>query len=1135
MITLFINEISESLKKNKPWQDLLQQYCSTSGTPLNLSGPKGAFLAAILADLFKYTKDSLLIVTPTERDAEELEADLSLFSSNIILFPWWGTMLYKGVSAQASIFGSRVRTLIEISETKSIVIASQKAALSFLPPKEYLLSNKITLKKGDEFDPVHLEEILQEFGYSRVPRVTVHGEFALRGEVLDVFMPGMDDAVRIVFDFDEIEEIKAFDPINQSSTSLSEEITFYPVKEVLWTDERIAVLEKRLGEISTDKIDSIDFNSVLETLKTSREIRGEELFFPLSFEKPSTLIDYISEKSALFLSQKERLESSYEVLHKEYHELYIEALRMRFSVPAPEYILSDQRVFTKPKQINLHSLKQDKHRDEVLYEMECDPGRSFFGNISYLKEELMLYKKDNFKCFIFAESDSQADRITYMLNGFDIEVIPESISSGFSLPLNKIVVIQENEIFGRRKRVPSTVKRIKSAAIDSFIELNPGDLVVHVNYGIGRFRGIERIKAAGNERDYISIEYAGEDSIFVPIEQVNLVQRYIGNEGRSARLDKIGGKTWDTKKNKVRKSVEDLADMLVKLYARRQNAKGFAFAVDNDFQVAFEASFPYQETEDQLTSIDEVKKDMEAPRPMDRLICGDVGYGKTEVAMRAAFKAVMGGKQVALLCPTTILAEQHYENFCDRFKRFPIEVGHLSRFVTKKDQKKVLESITDGSCDIVIGTHRILSKDLKFKNLGLMIIDEEQRFGVKDKEKLKNIKASIDSLAMSATPIPRTLHMSLLKIRDMSVLKTAPYNRQPIETFIQAYDPDIIASAIRREVERGGQVFFLHNRVESLDSVQLYLQQLIPEVFIESAHGKMTGKELEDVMHRFVHGAFQVLVATTIIENGIDIPNVNTIIIDRADMYGISQLYQLRGRVGRSGKLAYAYMFYPEQKTLSELAMKRLQAISDFTELGSGFKIAMKDMEVRGAGNLLGREQSGEIVSVGFDMYLRLLEEAVAERTDDDKKEEAPEVYLELDYTGFIPDLYIDDPTEKMEVYKKIASVISDDDLDKVHSELHDRFGPLPDEVQSLLSLAEIRIICRKLWISSMKERGGVVAVEFGKIAKLSIDKVMRMTGKSGGLVKFNPTSQAGLLIQTGKIGLKEKSEFLREKLSNLI
>ncbi len=1135
MITLFIKEISDSLKENKKWQSLLQQYCTTSGKPLNLSGPKGPYLAAVLSDLFKYTKDSLLVVTPTERDAEELLSDLQLFNDNIILFPWWGTMLYKGISAQTSIFGKRVKSLIEISESKSIIIAPQKAALSYLPPKEYLLSNKMLLKKGDEFDPVKLEELIQGYGYSRVPRVTVNGEFALRGEVLDIFMPGMDEAARIVFDFDEIEEIRFFDPLTQSSTSPSEEIIIYPVKEVLWTDDRIAVLEERLKDISRGKEDEVDFQPVIETLKINREIRGEELFYPLSFKSPATLIDYISEKSALFLMHNERLESSYEVLSKEYKELYIEALREKLAVPSPDYLLNDNTVFSKPKQINFHSLKQDKNKNEILYEMDCEPGRSFFGNISYLKEELDIYKKNRFSCFVFAESDSQAERIKYMLNGYDIHVVPESISSGFSIPDSKITVIQENEIFGRRKRVPSSVKRVKSAVIDSFIELNPEDLVVHVNYGIGRFKGIERIKAAGNERDYISIEYAGEDSIFVPIEQVNLVQRYIGNEGRSARLDKIGGKAWDNKKNKVKRSVEDLADMLVKLYARRQNAKGFAFPEDNDFQVAFEASFPYQETEDQLISIDEVKKDMESPRPMDRLICGDVGYGKTEVAMRAAFKAIMGGRQVALLCPTTILAEQHYENFSDRFKRFPIEIGHLSRFVSRKDQKPVLESLGTGSCDLVIGTHRILSKDIQFKNLGLMIIDEEQRFGVKDKEKLKNLKASVDSLAMSATPIPRTLHMSLLKIRDMSVLKTAPYNRQPIETFIQEYNPDIIAGAIRREVERGGQVFFLHNRVESLDSVQLFLQELVPEVFIETAHGKMSGNELEDKMHRFVHGSFQVLVATTIIENGIDIPNVNTIIIDRADMYGISQLYQLRGRVGRSGKLAYAYMFYPEQKGLSELAMKRLQAISDFTELGSGFKIAMKDMEVRGAGNLLGREQSGEIVSVGFDMYLRLLEEAVAERTDDDKKDEAPDVYLELDYTGFIPDSYIKDPTEKMEVYKKIASVVSEDELDRVHAELHDRFGPLPDEAQSLLSLAEIRIICKKLWISSMKERGGIVAIEFGKIAKLSIDKVMRLTGRSGGLVKFNPASQAGLLIETGKIGLKEKSEFLREKLSTLI
>lgn len=1135
MITLFLNEISASLKNNKSWQSLLQQYCSTSGKNLNLSGPKGAYLAAVLADLFKYTKDSLLVVTPTEKEAEELQSDLALYGLNPILFPWWGTMLYRGISAQTSIFGTRVKALHEIRSEKGIVLASQKAALSLLPPPAYLEEKKIILKKGDEFDPVKLEKILQSFGYSRVPRVSVHGEFALRGEVLDLFMPGMDDAVRVVFDFDEIEEIKLFDPVNQSSSSNNDEIILYPVKEVLWTDDRIDVLEKRLKEVTNKKLEGIDFEPILETLRTGREIRGEELYFPLAFENPATLMDYISEKSALFLAQTERLETSYEVMLKEYNDLYVEALRNKYAVPAPGYILGEPAHFSKPKQINLHSLKRERDSDEIFYEMECDPGRSFFGNISYLKEELDVLKKDGYKCFVFAESDSQAERIKYMLSGFDLEILPVSLSSGFSLPSSRIIVIQENEIFGRRKRVPSSVKRVKSAVIDSFIELNPGDLVVHVNYGIGRFKGIERIKAAGNERDYISIEYAGEDSIFVPIEQVNLVQRYIGSEGRGARLDKIGGKSWDNKKNKVRKSVEDLADMLVKLYARRQKAKGYAFPADNDFQIAFEASFPYQETEDQLVSIEEVKNDMEAPNPMDRLICGDVGYGKTEVAMRAAFKAVMGGRQVALLCPTTILAEQHFENFSDRFSRFPVTFGHLSRFVSKKDQKEVIDGLAEGTCDIVIGTHRLLSQDVKFKNLGLMIIDEEQRFGVKDKEKLKNIKASIDSLAMSATPIPRTLHMSLLKIRDMSVLKTPPYNRQPIETFIQEYNPDTIAGAIRREVERGGQVFFLHNRVESLDSVQLYLQELVPEVFIETAHGKMSSAELEDVMHRFIHGAFQVLVATTIIENGIDIPNVNTIIIDRADIYGISQLYQLRGRVGRSGKLAYAYLFYPEQSALSELAMKRLQAISDFTELGSGFKIAMKDMEVRGAGNLLGREQSGEIVSVGFDMYLRILEEAVAERTEDEKKEDAPEVYLELDYTGFIPDNYINDPTEKMEVYKKIASVLSEEDLNRVHSELHDRFGPLPDEVQSLLSLAEIRIICGKLWISSMKERNGVVAVEFGKIARLSIDKVMRLTGKSGGLIKFNPRSQAGILIETGKIGLKEKSEFLREKLSALL
>ena len=697
-----------------------------------------------------------------------------------------------------------------------------------------------------------------------------------------------------------------------------------------------------------------------------------------------------------------------------------------------------------------------------------------------------------------------------------------------------MIAIQENEIFGRRKRTAASVKKVKSKVIDTFVELNQGDFIVHINYGIGQFKMIERIKAGGTERDYIQLLYADEETVFIPIEQVNLIQRYIGQEGKAPRLDKLGGKSWNTRKAKVRKSVEDLANHLIGIYSKRKNAQGFAFPKDTDWQIEFEASFPYEETEDQLVCIEDVKQDMESLKPMDRLICGDVGYGKTEVAMRAAFKAVVGGKQVAILAPTTILVEQHYENFCERFKNFPVKIEMVSRFVTKAKQIKILEKVKAGDVDLLIGTHRIIQKDVIFKNLGIMIIDEEQRFGVKDKEKMIDIKENIDSLSLSATPIPRTLHMSLLKIRDMSLLTTPPFNRLPIETFIREFNEELAAKAIQTELNRGGQIFYLHNRVETLDDVRRFLERLLPHVLIETAHGQMSSTLLEDKMHRFIHGSFHVLVATTIIENGIDIPNVNTIIIDRADMYGISQLYQLRGRVGRSGKKACAYLFYPEQRALSELAMKRLQIISDHTALGSGFKIAMKDLEVRGAGNLLGRQQSGEILSVGFDMYLRILDEAVAEMSN--KEREIPvEVFLELEYSGFIPEGYITDQSEKMDIYKKISSVLTDNELTSLAGEMQDKFGPMPVEMQSLLSIAEIRIICSKLFISSLRERKGIARIEFSKVSVISIDKVVRLINESGGKVSIDPKHPHIMIIQTGNIGLHEKSEYIRERLHFLL
>lgn len=665
------------------------------------------------------------------------------------------------------------------------------------------------------------------------------------------------------------------------------------------------------------------------------------------------------------------------------------------------------------------------------------------------------------------------------------------------------------------------------------MELNPGDYVVHVNYGIGLFKGIERVKTSSNERDYIKLLYADEETVFIPIEQVNLVQRYIGNEGNSTCLDRIGSKSWENRKNKVKKSVEDIAQKLIDLYSKRKAARGFPFPKDGEWQIAFEAAFPYTETDDQLIVAKEIKDDMEKDVPMDRLVCGDVGYGKTEMAMRGAFKAVMGGKQVAFLAPTTILAEQHYETCKERFEKFPVTIAQMSRFVSKAEQKKILDKLSRGEIDILVGTHRIIQKDVIFKDLGLMIIDEEQRFGVKDKERLKQLKTNIDSLAMSATPIPRTLHMSLLKIRDMSLLSTPPQNRQKIETVIDEYNDDRVAEAIRREAERAGQVFYLHNRVESLEEVQKKLQKLVPEMLVDIAHGKMNASELEDIFRRFKMGGFHVLVATTIIENGIDIPNVNTIIIDRADMYGVSQLYQLRGRVGRSDRKAYAYLLYPKGKSLSEIAMKRLQVISDFTELGSGFKIAMKDMEIRGAGNLLGKDQSGDVYSVGFDLYLRLLEDAV-KRLSDEKYETENDVLLDLDYTGYIPETYIMNPQIKMEVYKKIATISSSDELEILYGELLDRFGPLPEEVSSLLSLAQIRITCKKLNISSLREKAGYVYIEFSRVSEISVDKVLRLIKSSSGVVKLDAKQPNVLILNTGKIGLKEKSEYIKEKLESL-
>ncbi|MEW5814540.1 MAG: transcription-repair coupling factor [Spirochaetota bacterium] len=1133
MITLFLKKLTQSLHSYKPYTEIIQLLANRV-FPFEVEGPKGAFLGLLLAELHNYTQGPALVVVPTEREAKELADDIALATPHVSYFPWIELIPYQGAIPQALVLGQRVWNLVKLLQNEKILLITTLRGLLFpVAHKDFIRSKLLKLASGDKLDPERLRYTLSELDYNRVPRVSVIGEFALRGEVLDIFLPGDEEAIRVVFEFDTIEEIKRFNPITQDSTEKLESVTIYPAREILWTDECISALSSYFQTLIPDK--GKEAEDLIEELKRRRTCRDEELFHTLCFPDRGSLLDYLPTESVVFFIDYERLVAGAEIIQKEYRELFTQRKDRRKIDPAPEKVLFEFQVLAgrKKNKVIFPTIRNSTPTFPVKT-IICEGPRSFFGNMVYLKEELSHLVKSGYSISIFAESESQALRIEHLLKDFPLQVIPQHISGGFSVPDLKIMAIQENEIFGRRKRVPQSVRKAKSRVIDTFVDLSPGDLVVHINYGIGKFKGIDRIKAAGTERDYIQVEYADEETIFIPIEQVNLIQRYIGSEGATPRLDKIGGKAWENRKRKVTKSVEDLAERLIKLYSRRKTVQGFAFPPDTDWQLEFEATFPYEETADQIRCIEEVKADMEKSRPMDRLICGDVGYGKTEIAMRAAFKAVVSGKQAVFLAPTTILAEQHYENFKERFERFPVRMGMLSRFVSRGEQKKLGHGLAAGDVDLIIGTHRILQKDIHFKNLGLIIIDEEQRFGVKDKERLKELKTSVDCLALSATPIPRTLHMSLLKIRDMSLLTTPPQNRLPIETFIQEFDEAIVADAIRREVQRGGQVFYLHNRIETLDNVKLFLQKLVPEVLVECAHGKMSAYELEDIMHRFVHGGFHVLISTTIIENGIDIPNVNTIIIDRADIYGISQLYQLKGRVGRSDIPASAYLLYPEERVLSELAMKRLKIISDFTDLGSGFKIALKDLEVRGAGNLLGREQHGDILAVGFDLYIRLLEEAIAELSEE-KEEKPPEVYLELEYSGFIPDTYISDQTEKMEVYKKIAAITTEEELDRVFSELQDRFGPLPVEVLSLLSLAEIRILCGKLFISSLKERKGTLEVEFGKVSIISVDKLLNLIKNSGGKVQLDPHRPHVLIMKTDLIGLSEKSEFIRDRLSALL
>lgn len=1029
-------------------------------------------------------KGRVFAIFPTDERAKSAYDEISsIDGGEALFFPSNGKLLYSD-KYDTSLEYQRLDAIKRIREMKrGLIVASLR---SFSSPVISLLDEDgmtLSIKEGDRFDFSLFSSTLSSSGYYKSPNCYEEGTFSIRGEVMDIFPFTFKNPIRLYADFDIVGKIGVFDPMTQKSMR---------------------------------SLKSVDVPL----------LRDEERSFELT-----TLKEVIKEDDYFILSAVERINTSWQSLKKEARARFSEAYKKNADTVLPERLL-----------FPFEDFQRELRRGFLVYDIvsaenfhyRVSSSRSYFGNVRYFREDIKNLRDNGWRVNVIAIAEVQRERLLSVLSEKDVEISIMDISSGFEISDIQLLVVMDKEIFGRRKeRSKAQIERVSSSPLDAFVELKSGDYVVHVGYGVGQFEKIERIRARGNERDYIKIKYDGGEFLYVPIEQANLVQKYIGSDSKAPKLDKIGSISWTKKKEKARESAEKLAKELVVLYREREKSSGFQFMKDNDWQIQFEASFPFTETPDQLKCIEEVKRDMESPKVMDRLICGDVGYGKTEIAFRAAFKAILSNKQVVFMAPTVILAEQHYENFLRRIGSFPINVGILTRFVSYKKQRDTILGLENGKVDIVFGTHKLLNKNLKYRDLGLLITDEEQRFGVRDKEKIKQMKTSVDSLTLSATPIPRTLYMSLLKVRDMSLLTTAPRERQAVDTFIEEYSLERVKEAILRETKRGGQVFYLHNRIEDIDEVVRMLQAELPSLIIEAAHGQMDSDELEDKMHRFIYEGVQVLVSTTIIENGIDIPNVNTIIIDRSDRFGLSQLYQLRGRVGRSDRQAYCYLLYPKGSILNEDAIRRLKVLSDNTGLGSGFKVAMKDMEIRGAGNILGKEQSGHLEKVGLDMYMRLLEEEI-DIIESPDKEKPPEVFLELEYTGFIPDSYISDPEAKFEMYKKIASVDREGELEGLRGELENRFGTIPDDVESLLYIAEIKAIAKRLWIEKISERNNKIEIVFSRISMINPDKVISLIRLSGGNVTLNPNDMTRLYLKTEGFSLKDKALFLLEELRRI-
>ncbi|MDF2839382.1 MAG: mfd [Clostridia bacterium] len=1119
----------------------------------------------IAAAVCESTQKSCLIITHNEIAARKMYEDIGFLNHSKGLLLSSGDIIFRKIDARSGeIKQQRLLTINELlaGDTK-IVCASIEALLHKMVPANRFNDIKRTIAIGNV---VVIDEIISLFylaGYERIDMVEGRGQFSVRGGIIDFYPLTEENPIRIELFDDEVDSIRYFDVMTQRSIEKIKTIEINAARELLLHDHELKdaakalehALEKRSKALNSagKKKDIEKLNEVIrediDKLNQGVYFEGIERylnFFKLEF---SSILDYLKD-FIIIIDEPNRVRQRYDNIELEFQEHFKQLLAVNEALPEQygAYFSYDQLLvkFRNSKCLSFNTLLRSgaDFKPDTIVSFVSRSMHPFHGKLDLLMDELQHWKSKKYKVLILSGTEEKGQRLVQSLRDQDIEaiykssldfdlqdghivVMPGTLSSGFEFPSIRYAVISDREVFSTPKKEGA---KKKGRIIKVFTDLKVMDFVVHENHGIGQYVGIEKLTVGGLTRDYLHIKYGGNDKLYIPTDQLDMIQKYIGGEDKLPKLHKLGSAEWVKTKSKAQKSIQELAIDLLKLYAERQQKIGFAFSPDTRWQKEFEDMFPYEETEDQLKSIEEIKKDMEDDRAMDRLLCGDVGYGKTEVAIRAAFKCIMDGKQTAILAPTTILAQQHYNTCIQRFGSFPVKIDVLSRFKTPAELKKTVQDVKNGTVDLIIGTHKLLQESIKFKDLGLLIIDEEQKFGVGHKEKIKSIKTNVDVLALSATPIPRTLHMSMIGIRDISVIEEPPEERYPVQTYVMEHNEDVIRDAIFKEIARGGQVYFLHNRVRSIAKIAARIKELVPEARVTYAHGQMQEKGLEDTMLDFYNGEFDVLVCTTIIEAGLDIPNVNTIIITDADKMGLSQLYQLRGRVGRSNRLAYAYFTYQKDKVLNEVAEKRLQAIKEFTEFGSGFKIAMRDLEIRGTGNLLGKEQHGHMEAIGYDLFIKMLEETLQELKGETAVKQV-DTSIELQISAFIPEAYISDENQKIEMYKKIASMSSQQDLFDIEEEIEDRFGDIPAVVRNLLAIAYIKQLAQKCGISNISQKKDNITIKFKSDKFVKPQTAIQIAGDYRGRILFTASEQPYFTLRSAE----EKTEELLKEISDLI